>query len=142
MTGADLATPWAGADARRMLPRGFLSIAPGQPGAIKQALNASGWLDDEVVAAGELRQGRAPSLLGMVTGTALIEVARPRRTKLLPRRFVLAATADRPPGCDEPGGAERHRDEPHAGDQDREDDPVRLVVGLHACERFPEQRGF
>ncbi|HKE81807.1 MAG TPA: hypothetical protein VKB54_20995 [Solirubrobacteraceae bacterium] len=75
--------------------RGYLSIAPGQPGAIKQALNASGWLDDEIVAAGELRQGKAPSLLAMATGTALVEVVRPRRTKALPRRFVLAATADR-----------------------------------------------
>ena len=45
-------------------------------------------------------------------------------------REVLVA--DRPPGRDEPCGPERHDDEPDAGDQDREDDPVRLVVGLHA----------
>lgn len=32
---------------------------------------------EEVLAAGQLRQGRAPSMMAMVTGTALIEVLRP-----------------------------------------------------------------
>jgi hypothetical protein len=49
----------------------------------------------EVLAAGHLRQGKAPSTLGMVTGTALVEVLRPRRSKALPRSFVLVVTADR-----------------------------------------------
>ena len=74
---------------------GHVSVATGSPGAIKLALNQSGWIEDEVVAAGQLRQGRAPTMAGMITGTALIEVARPRRSKSLPRHFVLAATADR-----------------------------------------------
>ena len=35
---------------------------------------------------------------------------------------------------------ERHGDEAGAGDQDREDDAVGLVVGPHACERFLKRR--
>lgn len=58
-------------------------------------MNESGWLAEETVAASELRQGKAPSLLKMITGVALIELARPRRSKVLPRHFVLAVTADR-----------------------------------------------
>jgi hypothetical protein len=65
------------------------------PGALKQRLNESGWLADEVIAADLVRQGKQLSLLGMITGYALIEVARPRRAKSLPRQFVLAVTADR-----------------------------------------------
>jgi hypothetical protein len=65
------------------------------PDAIKRALNESGWVDDEVLAAGDLRQGTEPSLASMLTGTALIEVLRPRRSKSLPRHFVLAVTRDR-----------------------------------------------
>jgi hypothetical protein len=72
-----------------------ISIAPGSPGAIKQALNATGWLGEEVIAAGQLRQGTPLTILGMLTGTAAIQLARPRRSKSLPRHFVLAATADR-----------------------------------------------
>lgn len=72
-----------------------LSIPTRVDGALKNALNESGWLGEEVVAAGQLRQGKAPSTLAMVTGMALIELWRPRRTKLLPRHFVLALTRDR-----------------------------------------------
>jgi hypothetical protein len=71
------------------------SMLPQAPGAIKQALNERGWLGEEVVAAGVLRQGKEPSVLSMITGTALIELLRPRRSKSLPRQFVLAVTADR-----------------------------------------------
>ena len=74
---------------------GDLAVGTGAPGALKYALNSSGWLDDEVVAAGQLRQGRAPTMASMLTGTALVELARPRRSKALPRHFVLAVTADR-----------------------------------------------
>lgn len=74
---------------------GCVTVATAPPGAIKQALNQSGWIDGEVIAAGQLRQGKAPSMVGMITGTALVELARPRRSKSLPRHFVLAATADR-----------------------------------------------
>ena len=65
------------------------------PGALKQRLNESGWLDDEVIAADLVTQGKTHSLLGMMTGYALIEVMRPRRAKSLPRQFALAVTADR-----------------------------------------------
>ena len=74
---------------------GCVTVASAPPGAIKQALNQSGWLDEEVIAAGQLRQGKAPSMVGMLTGTALVELGRPRQSKSLPRHFVLAATADR-----------------------------------------------
>jgi hypothetical protein len=74
---------------------GYLSVLSESPGALRSALNESGWVDREVIAAGHLRQGRSPTMLGMITGHALIEVARPRRTKSLPRMFVLAVTDDR-----------------------------------------------
>ena len=74
---------------------GDLAVGTGAPGPLKHALNRSGWLDDEVVAAGQLRQVRAPSMASMITGTALIELARPRRSKALPRHFVLAVTTER-----------------------------------------------
>src|SRR6266576_4128872 len=50
---------------------------------------------EEVLAAGQLRQGRVPSMLAMVTGTALVEVLRPRRSKALPKTFTLAVTPSR-----------------------------------------------
>jgi hypothetical protein len=74
---------------------GYLSVLSESPGALRSALNESGWIDEEVIAAGQLRQGKSPTMLGMVTGHALIEVARPRRSKSLPRMFVLAVTDDR-----------------------------------------------
>jgi hypothetical protein len=74
---------------------GRLTVPTNEPGNLKRALNESGWLDEEVVAAGHLRQGKRMSMAAMITGTALLEVLRPRRSKLLPRQFVLAATRDR-----------------------------------------------
>ena len=65
------------------------------PGAIKKAMNESGWVDGQVIAAGDLRQGKEPSLVSMMTGTALVEVMRPRRSASLPRHFVLALTGER-----------------------------------------------
>src|ERR1700753_2771856 len=50
---------------------------------------------EEVVAVGHLRQGRKPSMTAMVTGTALLELMRPRRSKALPRQFVLGLTPTR-----------------------------------------------
>jgi hypothetical protein len=50
---------------------------------------------EEVIAAGEMRQGRKPSMASMLTGTALIELARPRRSKSVPKHFVLALTSTR-----------------------------------------------
>ena len=69
------------------------------PDAMKQEIANSGWIDTEavgeLVAVGHLRQGKAPTTMGMATGTAVFEVLRPRRSKLLPRHFVLAVTRDR-----------------------------------------------
>lgn len=72
-----------------------ISVELWRVGAIKRALNDSGWLGDEVIAAGQLRQGKAPSVIALITGSALVEMLRPRRSKSLPRQFVLALTADR-----------------------------------------------
>ena len=65
------------------------------PGALAAALNQTGWAPGEVLAAGYLHQGKHPSMTSMITGTALVEVLRPRRSKRLPRGFVLAVTEDR-----------------------------------------------
>jgi hypothetical protein len=79
----------------RRASRDQVSAESWRRGAIKQALNQSGWLSDEVIAAGQLRQGTAPSLAAMVTGLALIRMLRPRRSKSLPAQFALAITANR-----------------------------------------------
>jgi hypothetical protein len=63
--------------------------------AFKSRLNASGWFDEEVLAAGLLTQGKPHSLMSMVTGWALVELARARRSKSLPREFCVAVTANR-----------------------------------------------
>jgi hypothetical protein len=77
------------------LTRGTLPVQWQLPGAFKRALNGSGWLDDEVVAAGMFTQGKTQSLFRMITGLALLEVLRPRRSKTLTKEFVLAVTGDR-----------------------------------------------
>jgi len=64
-------------------------------GAFKERLNASGWFDEEIVAAGLVTQGKAQSLVSMFTGWALVELARAKRSKSLPREFCLAVTEDR-----------------------------------------------
>ena len=56
-----------------------------QPGAINR----------NAMARRQLRQGRKPSMASMLTGTALIELARPRRSKSVPKHFVLALTPTR-----------------------------------------------
>jgi hypothetical protein len=38
------------------------------PGAIKRALTDSGWVDGDVIAAGDLRQGKEPTVVSMLTG--------------------------------------------------------------------------
>jgi hypothetical protein len=79
----------------KMMPERLYIPETDTPGAIKNALNERGWVDGHVIAAGDLRQGKEPSLVSMLTGTALVEVLRPRRSKSLPRHFVLALTCDR-----------------------------------------------
>lgn len=71
-----------------------LRIPSQQEGVVKLALDDAGWLDKPVLAAGQLRQGKAPSMAGMLVGFALVEILRPRRSKILPRHFVLAVTED------------------------------------------------
>jgi len=79
----------------RQSDRESLWVRYAEPGAFRDGLNATGWFEDEVVAAGMVTQGKPQSLLAMVTGWALVELARGRRCKALPREFVLAVTADR-----------------------------------------------
>jgi predicted protein tyrosine phosphatase len=93
--------PWGG-DERSMDERVGARTGPeavgvelSAPGSFKRRLNQSGWLADEVTAAGLLQQGKAPSMLAMVTGTALVEVLRRRRQKALPKQFTLAVAGDR-----------------------------------------------
>jgi len=74
---------------------GAIALTPRKAGDIKQALAESGWVDGEILAAGDLRQGREPSLVSMVTGLVLVELLRPRRSKSVPRHFVLAVTRNR-----------------------------------------------
>jgi hypothetical protein len=71
-----------------------IKIPSEQDGVVKLALNDSGWLDKPAIAAGQLRQGKVPSMAAMALGYGLVEVLRPRRSKLLPRHFVLAVTED------------------------------------------------
>jgi hypothetical protein len=52
-------------------------------------------LGEEVIAVGALSQGKPPSMVSMMTGAALIGLVRPRASKALPKRFLLAVTADR-----------------------------------------------
>lgn len=86
--------------------RGMLVFESRRPHATRRALNGSGWLDDEVVAAGQLRQGTEPSVVAMVTGAALIQLLRPRRSKSLPSQFVLAVTPDRVVAFEAGGGGD------------------------------------
>lgn len=72
-----------------------MSYGRARPASMGAYINSTGWLDEPVIAAGELRQGRAPTIVGMFTGRALIELLRPRRSRLLPRHFVLAVTESR-----------------------------------------------
>ena len=68
---------------KKLTPSGMISVEFRVPGEFKRRLNESGSLADEVIAAGVVRQGKPPSVLGMITGLALIELARPRRSKSL-----------------------------------------------------------
>lgn len=72
-----------------------LRVPLSEPGAFKSRLNQTGWFDEEIVAGGLLTQGKAQSLLSMVTGWALVEMARGRRCKSLPREFCVAVTPSR-----------------------------------------------
>jgi hypothetical protein len=73
----------------------LLRVPLAEPSGFKRRLNASGWFGEEVVAAGILTQGKAQSLFSMVTGWALVELARSKRYKALPREFCVAVTPSR-----------------------------------------------
>jgi hypothetical protein len=83
-----------------------ISLESWRPGAIKQALHEAGRLRDDVIAAGQLRQGKAPSMIAMATGWALLELLRPRRSKSLPPQFVLAVTVDNVVAFEASGGGD------------------------------------
>lgn len=65
------------------------------PGAIPGLIHHEAGLGENVLAAGHLRQGKQPTMLAMITGAGLVEILRPRRSKLLPRHFVVAVTETR-----------------------------------------------
>ena len=90
----DLLWPSREPEAVERRPGGTLPVQVAFAGAFRRSLDASGWLDEEVVAAGMLRQGSPPSLTALLTGAALVQTAR-RPSKALPREFALAVTADR-----------------------------------------------
>ncbi|HEX8206421.1 MAG TPA: hypothetical protein VF587_10215 [Solirubrobacteraceae bacterium] len=69
-----------------------MKFDPDSNGVFKLWLNSEGPLEEEVIAAGHLRQGKSPSMVAMVLGYGLFEILRPRRSKKLPRHFVLALT--------------------------------------------------
>ena len=75
-------------------PGDMLPVRVAFAAAFRRSLDESGWLADEVVAAGMLRQGSPPSPAALLTGAALFQLAR-RPSKSLPREFALAVTADR-----------------------------------------------
>ncbi|HEX8648693.1 MAG TPA: hypothetical protein VF715_17490 [Thermoleophilaceae bacterium] len=74
---------------------GGVKVKTGAYGSFKEAINEAGWLKDEVVAAGHLRHGRAARMsVGRPSGLEQVQLLLPRRSKKLPRHFVLAVTAD------------------------------------------------
>jgi hypothetical protein len=94
----DVFGPNAGPDLDRLFDKkdpNLLRVPLVEQDAFKRRLNASGWFDDEVRAAGLLTQGRAQSLISLLTGWGLIQMVRPRGNKSLPREFLVAVTAGR-----------------------------------------------
>lgn len=72
-----------------------VKVKTSTPGAFKDAINEAGWLEDEVVAAGHLRHGKAARMsVGRPSGWEQVQLLFPRRSKKLPRHFVLAVTAN------------------------------------------------
>jgi hypothetical protein len=73
----------------------LLRVPLAEPDGFKRRLNASGWFDEEIVAAGLITQGKAQSLVSLMTGWALVELAKGRRCKSLPREFCVVVTPSR-----------------------------------------------
>jgi hypothetical protein len=92
---ADVLLPDASPDLDRLFDRknpDQLRVPIAEPDAFRRRLNASGWFDEEVLAGGLLTQGKAQSLASMMTGWALVELAKRKRCKSLPREFCVAVT--------------------------------------------------
>lgn len=71
-----------------------MKICTDQAGHVAGELNRSGLLDEPVLAAGHLRQGKAPSIVSMFTGWVVVQllVNRLRKSDKLPGHFALAVT--------------------------------------------------
>ena len=95
---ADVLMPSASPDLNSLFDKknpDQLRVPLGEPNGFTRRLNASGWFDDEVLAGGLLTQGKAQSLASMMTGWALVELAKRKRCKSLPREFCVVVTAGR-----------------------------------------------
>ena len=105
----DVLLPMPGPDVDRIFDKknpDQLMVPLIEKDAFKRRLTQSGWFDEEIVAAGMLTQGKAQSLVSLLTGWALVEMVRGRRCKSLSRDFCLAVTADRVVALDISAAAE------------------------------------
>jgi len=59
------------------------------------ALTQAGWLGAPIEASCIVRQGHSPSIASLAVGIGAVKMLKPRAAKDLPRKFVLAVTADR-----------------------------------------------
>ena len=71
-----------------------LKITVGDANDFRDAL-ATGWGFSDVDAACLIRQGHSPSMAAAMIGIGVLKLLSPKKAKDLPRKFVLAATADR-----------------------------------------------
>lgn len=62
--------------------------------SFRKALNEAGWAGRDVEAACIVRQGEAPSMASTMIGVGVLKLLKRRGVKELPRKFVLAVTAD------------------------------------------------
>jgi hypothetical protein len=95
---ADTLLPDASPDLDRLFDKknpDQLRVPLAEPESFKRRLNASGWFAEEIVAGGLIKQGKAQSLKSMMTGWALVELAKGRQYKALPRELCLAVTDER-----------------------------------------------
>lgn len=65
------------------------------PGVTPVRLASPEDIPEPILAVAQLRQGAAPSRLAMLSGFALLELCRPRRSKTLPRYFAILVTEQR-----------------------------------------------
>jgi hypothetical protein len=63
-----------------------LRVELSAPGALKQRLNESGWLTDEVIAADIVRQGKPPTVLGLITRACVDRGGATAACKVAPAR--------------------------------------------------------